>query len=435
MRIFTENIVSGKYRIYSENLTNEAFSFAEMEDEVNKSNSNKVSSNNKEQQHDSESTSKPKKAGKKVTFSDISNEIGNSSSNPAPKANQKADSSSEKPSSKKPKLTFADMSNKIENHHSNPATKANQQEAKSNGNAPSKKPKLTFADMSNEIENRPSKQIKPKEETTSSSEKPASKKSKLTFADMVDPSMVGHENKKQNDENSTQEQDNSPEAKIRRYLDRKNAKQKKFEKDNKNKISVDDKMELQDEILNMVEQNPNSKGNIDLNWLDVSDVKDFSNLFNIYYGEAPSNNNQRMRGKGKKSEILQKLNPDISTWDVSSATNTNFMFAFSKFDGDISQWYFSDDWESADSMFMSSDFSGKNLNNNSGIMDISNLKVASYMFSNCKKLNADFTNMKKPEVIDFNDEDTYRGNFDSMFSNSPNATPPEWVKNLIIDED
>lgn len=362
MRIFTENIVSGKYRVYSENLINEAASFSERRAAIKGDNKNTT----------------PQKPSEPAVSSEPKKSPGSSS--------------------------FAERRAASKSAHIKPT--------------------------SNNDASEPVVSSEPKKSSSAQSfseRRAAAKGVKNPSEELSDGNSIQEEPRKQ-------EIDNSPEGKLKRYLDRKRKEREEKEDENKGKISVDSKEELQDEILRIAEENPN-KVDIDLNCLDVSDIDDFSYLFSRYYGERVIPNNQRMRGSSKESKILQKLNPKVETWDVSSAKTTDFMFAFSKFNGDISQWYFSYDWKSADSMFMSSDFSGKNLNNNSGIMDISNLKVASYMFSNCKNLNADFTNMKKPEVIDFNDEGTYRGNFDSMFSNSPNATPPDWIRNLIIDED
>ena len=55
--------------------------------------------------------------------------------------------------------------------------------------------------------------------------------------------------------------------------------------------------------------------NCDLNFIDVSHVKDMNHMF-----------------------ADNDFNGDISQWDVSNVENMNWMFAESKFNGDISEW-------------------------------------------------------------------------------------------------
>ena len=57
--------------------------------------------------------------------------------------------------------------------------------------------------------------------------------------------------------------------------------------------------------------------NESLNWLDVSEISDMSDLFTLFCGP---------------------YNGDISKWDVSNVTKMTKMFSFSYFNGDISQW-------------------------------------------------------------------------------------------------
>ena len=58
-----------------------------------------------------------------------------------------------------------------------------------------------------------------------------------------------------------------------------------------------------------------------LNWIDVSQITNMSNMF-----------------EGTDFNNISKYNGDISKWDVSGVTKMLFMFSKSIFDNDISQW-------------------------------------------------------------------------------------------------
>ena len=79
------------------------------------------------------------------------------------------------------------------------------------------------------------------------------------------------------------------------------------------KFTVKDREELERLIKAMIDRDG---PNCDLNFIDVSQITDMSELF--YH--------------------IQEFNGDISKWDVSNVTNMSGMFMGSRFNGDISQW-------------------------------------------------------------------------------------------------
>ena len=133
---------------------------------------------------------------------------------------------------------------------------------------------------------------------------------------------------------------------------------------NKNQCTLfpKDRKELVEMIENEIEKNGNE---CSLNHIDVSNIKNMSNLFSDFYN-------------------LNEFNGDISKWNVSNITNMFGMFFSSIFDGDISNW------------------------------DVSKVKNMKSMFS-CSKFNSDISNWDVSKVTNM-ESMFYSSNFNSDIS-------------------
>ena len=117
-------------------------------------------------------------------------------------------------------------------------------------------------------------------------------------------------------------QDNSTEAKLKRYLER---RRKEYEERENKKLHPENREELQDMIIAAIEKDGPEA---DLNHIDVSGVDNMNSLFSSYHG-----------GDKYKRELLRSFNGDISEWDVSNVKDMSGMFCGAKkFNQDISRW-------------------------------------------------------------------------------------------------
>ena len=165
--------------------------------------------------------------------------------------------------------------------------------------------------------------------------------------------------------------DNSTEAKLRRYLER---KRKEAEERDRNRPHPKTREELQDMIVDAIEKNGTE---VDLNHIDTSEIEDMNFLFCIHYSNDIN-----------KSQILQSFNGDISEWDVSSVEDMRYMFKdATSFNGNISDW------------------------------DVSNVTNMTFMFYGAASFNGDISDWDVRKVTNMNNMFCGAASFNQDISN------------------
>ena len=136
---------------------------------------------------------------------------------------------------------------------------------------------------------------------------------------------------------------------------------------NRNRVHYEYFPETKEELKDIIEEITRKHENdkiVDLNMIGTSEITDMSGLF-----------------------AYMKYNYDISQWNVSNVTNMEGMFYGSSFNNDISEWNVSH-VENMECMFKFSKF-----NQDISKWNVSNVKNMSFMFSG-SEFNKDLTSWK-----------------------------------------
>ena len=143
----------------------------------------------------------------------------------------------------------------------------------------------------------------------------------------------------------------------------------------------------------------------------------------LHINKDTGNNNYNYHPK-TRDELLELVNKlieergndaDLNDIDTSEITDMSYMFTYSKFNGDISNWDVNN-VKNMQEMFYNSKFSGKN--GDISKWDVSNVNNMKYMFCH-SEFNVDISNWDVSNVKDMS----------FMFTNTPlEKNPPKWYK-------
>ena len=166
--------------------------------------------------------------------------------------------------------------------------------------------------------------------------------------------------------------------------------------------------ETKEELEKIIYKRIKEEGNeVDLNDIDVSQIKDMSYLFDEtdFNGDISNwniSNVTNMCGMFFRCKIF---NQDISSWHVSNVKNMSYMFyECESFNQDISKWDVHN-VTSMSTMF----YKCESFNKDIFKWDVHNVTNMKYMFYECKKFNQDISKWDVSKVK----------NKDNMFDNCP----------------
>lgn len=130
----------------------------------------------------------------------------------------------------------------------------------------------------------------------------------------------------------------------------------------------------------------------DLNYIDVSDVTQFRTLFSNSLHVSLS---VRLRKEHEwKTDMVNKINPDLSRWDVSNGVDMLGMFYYCRgFNSDLSRWDVSN-VRNTRNMFHSC----VKFNQDLSMWNLENVEDVTGMFNSCTSLDQDFSSWKLEKV-------------------------------------